>query len=141
MTSNKRLNSKNHPLIAMELVKFLAINFSFEFIDKVTTKVVYLEQDITDFKKKIATVVKSAASAANKADQQAKKQSDSFLKRLTKLEDKVAAKLQGANGSELVGDSVWTHSINTCLSNPSTQVEPPASLEARSRQLLKLTPR
>jgi hypothetical protein len=34
MASYKRLNFKNHPSIATELVKFLAINTSFEAIDK-----------------------------------------------------------------------------------------------------------
>ncbi len=92
MTSYKRLNFKNHPSIATELVKFLAINTSFEAIERVTSKVADLEKEAVEYKKQIAAAVKSAASAANKADE-AKKQLESFLKRLTKLEDKVAAKL------------------------------------------------
>jgi hypothetical protein len=92
LTSYKRLDFKNHPSIATELLKFLAINTSLESSDKVTTKVAFLELEVSDYKKQIAAAVKSAASGANKADE-AKKQSDSFLKRLTKLEDKVAAKL------------------------------------------------
>ncbi len=51
-----------------------------------------MEKEAVEYKKQIAAAVKSAASAANKADE-AKKQIESFLKRLTKLEDKVAAKL------------------------------------------------
>jgi hypothetical protein len=71
------------------LVKFLAINTSFEAIDKVTTKAAYLELEVLDYKKEIAAAVKSAASAANKADE-AKKANDLLTKRLTKLEDKIA---------------------------------------------------
>ena len=51
MTFYKRLNFKNHPLIATELVKFLAINISFKSIDKVTTKVAYIELEVLDYKK------------------------------------------------------------------------------------------
>jgi hypothetical protein len=79
MTSYKRLNFKNHPSIATKLVKFLAINTSFEAIDKLTTKTAYLELEIANFKKQGAAAVKSAASAANKSDK-AKKQSNSLTK-------------------------------------------------------------
>jgi hypothetical protein len=65
----KHLNFKNHPSIATELVKFLAINTSFEAIERVTDKVASLELEILDYKKQIAAAVKSAASAANKADE------------------------------------------------------------------------
>jgi hypothetical protein len=87
--SYKRLNFKNHPSIATELVKFLAINTSFEAIYRVTFKAAYLELEVLDYKKQIAAAVKSAASAANKADK-AKKANDLITKRLTKLEDKIA---------------------------------------------------
>jgi F0F1-type ATP synthase gamma subunit len=51
----------------------------------VTSKVAYLETGVLEYKKQITAAVKSAASAAtNKADK-AKKQSNSFLKCLTKL--------------------------------------------------------
>jgi hypothetical protein len=89
MTEFKRLNFKNHPSIATELVKFLAINTSFEAIDKLTTKSSYLEIEVLDYKKQIAAAVKAAASSANKADE-AKKLSDLLTKRLTKLEERVA---------------------------------------------------
>jgi hypothetical protein len=89
MSLFKRLNFKNHPSIATELVKFLAINTSFEAIDKLTCKTAYLELEIVDFKKQLGASVKSAASAANKADE-AKKQSDLLTKRVLKLEEKVA---------------------------------------------------
>jgi hypothetical protein len=89
IASYKRLNFKNHPSIATELVKFLAINTSFEAIDKLTTKAAYLELEVVEYKKQMATAVKSAALAANKADE-AKKTSDLLTKRLTKLEDKIS---------------------------------------------------
>ena len=89
MTEFKRLNFKNHPSIATELVKFLAINTSFEAIDKLTTKSSYLEIEVLDYKKQIAAAVKAAASSANKADE-AKKLSDLLTKRLTKLEERAA---------------------------------------------------
>jgi hypothetical protein len=92
MTSYKQLNFKNHPSIATELVKFIVINTSFEAIKKVTRKVAAPELKILDYQKQIAAAAKLAASAANKADK-SKKQSDSFLKCLNKLEDKVAEKL------------------------------------------------
>ena len=92
MAAYKRLNFKNHPSIATELIKFLAINTSFEAIERVTAKVAFLEAEALSYKKQIAEAVKTASASANKADE-AKKQSDSFLKRLTKLEDKSAGKL------------------------------------------------
>jgi hypothetical protein len=85
MASYKRLIFKNHPSIARELVKFLAINTSFEAIGKLTTKAAYLELKVVAYKKQMAAAVKSAASVANKADE-AKKTSDLLTKRLTKLE-------------------------------------------------------
>jgi hypothetical protein len=88
MVSYKRLSFKNHPSIVIELVKFLAINTSFEAIDKLTTKAAYLELEVVDYKNQMAAAVKSAASAANKVDE-AKKASDLLPKRLTKFEDKI----------------------------------------------------
>jgi hypothetical protein len=89
MGAFKRLNCKNHPSIAKKLVKFLAMNTSFESIEKVMTKTSCLDLEIVNFKKRLATLVKSAASAAKKADK-AKKQSDLLSKQVLKLEEKVA---------------------------------------------------
>jgi hypothetical protein len=86
MASYKRLNFKNHPSIATELVKFLAINTSFEAIDKLTCKTTLLELDIADLKKKLNEAIKTSSSAANKADD-TKCQSDDLIKRIKKLED------------------------------------------------------
>jgi hypothetical protein len=88
MASYKRLNFKNHPSIATELVKFLAINTSFEAIDKVTAKATSLEIDVLEGKKQLAAANKAAASASNKADE-CKTKLDSFAKRLQTLEGKV----------------------------------------------------
>jgi hypothetical protein len=88
MASYKRLNFKNHRSIATELVKFLAINTSFEAIDRVAAKAAFLEIEVSDGKKQIAAANKAAASASNKADE-CKLKLDSFSKRLQTLEGKV----------------------------------------------------
>jgi hypothetical protein len=62
MTLFKCLNLKNHPSIATKLVKFLAINTSFEAMEKLTVKAVHLEAEIVDFKKQLGALLKSAAS-------------------------------------------------------------------------------
>jgi hypothetical protein len=87
MASYKRLNFKNHPSIATELVKFLAINTSFEAIDKLTTKTAVLELEIADFKKKLNEAIKTASASANKSDE-AKRVSDLLIKRVLRLEEK-----------------------------------------------------
>jgi hypothetical protein len=69
MADYKRLNFKNHPSIATELVKFLAINTSFEAIDKVTAKAAWLEIEVLDFKKQLAAASKAASTASNKSDE------------------------------------------------------------------------
>lgn len=85
MTQYKRLNFKNHPSISTELVKFLAINTSFEAIEKLTAKVCVLECEAAETKKLLGAATKASSSAANKADE-VKKLSDSLIKRITKLE-------------------------------------------------------
>jgi hypothetical protein len=89
MGTFKRLNYKNHPSIANELVKFLAINTNFEAIEKLTNKTGYLELEIVDFKKQLRISVKSTALAANKADE-ANKENYLLSKQVIKLEEKVA---------------------------------------------------
>jgi hypothetical protein len=87
MAEYKRLSFKNHPSVATELVKFLAINTSFEAIEKLINQTKVLECEVCEMKKQVAASVKSAASAANKADE-VRKQSDLLSKRITKLENK-----------------------------------------------------
>jgi hypothetical protein len=64
MSSVKQLNFKNHLSIATKLVEFLAINTSFEAIEKVTGKVGYLEIEVLKYKKQTAATVKAAASTS-----------------------------------------------------------------------------
>jgi hypothetical protein len=87
MAAYKRLNFKNHPSIATELVKFLAINTSFEAIEKLTLKAATLELDVREAKKASMEATKTAAAAANKCDE-VKRVNDSLAKRLLKLEEK-----------------------------------------------------
>lgn len=60
VASYKRLNFKNYPLIATELVKFLAINMSLKAIEKLTPKAIVLELEIADFKKEIERSIKNS---------------------------------------------------------------------------------
>jgi hypothetical protein len=87
MAAYKRLNFKNHPSIATELVKFLAINTSFEAIDRLTAKAATMELETSEAKKRVLEAIKTSASAANKADE-LKLKLDSVLKRLQTLEGK-----------------------------------------------------
>jgi hypothetical protein len=89
MAAYKRLNFKNHTSIATKLVKFLAINTSFEAIEQLTSKTGVLELIIVHFKKQVVVAVKEASSAANKSDE-SKKQCNQMVKRVTKLEEKAA---------------------------------------------------
>jgi hypothetical protein len=87
MLEYKRLNFKNHPSIATELVKFLAINTSFEAIEKLITQVASHQVEIRENTKNVAAATKSAMSAGNKADE-GRKLIDLLLKRVDKLEKK-----------------------------------------------------
>jgi hypothetical protein len=87
MASYKRLNFKNHPSISTELVKFLAINTSFEAIEKLTSQVSTLVLESAETKRKLAAAEKASSSAGNRADD-VKKLSEGFAKRLAKLETK-----------------------------------------------------
>jgi hypothetical protein len=87
MSEYKRLSFKNHPSVATELVKFLAINTSFESIEKLVSQTKVLETKVNELKKQISAAVKSSASSSNKADE-ARKQSEALVKRIAKLEAK-----------------------------------------------------
>jgi hypothetical protein len=69
MAEYKRLSFKNHPSVATELVKFLAINTSFESIEKLVTQTKALEAEVSELKKQVSAAVKSSASSSNKADE------------------------------------------------------------------------
>ncbi len=87
MTEYKWLSFKNHPSFATELVKFLAINTSFESIKKLLAKATVMEGEVIEMKKQVANSVKAATLAANKADE-ARKLSDALTKRVAELEQK-----------------------------------------------------
>jgi hypothetical protein len=85
MADYKRLSFKNHPSVATELVKFLAINTSFESIEKLVTQTKDLEAAVSELKRQVVAAVKKSDSSANKADE-VKKQCDLLAKRVAKLE-------------------------------------------------------
>jgi hypothetical protein len=85
MSEYKRLLFKNHPSVATGLVKFLAINTSFEAIEKLVVPTKCLECEVCELKKQVAAAVKSAASAANKSDE-VRKQGEVLSKRIARLE-------------------------------------------------------
>jgi hypothetical protein len=84
MTQYKQLNFINHPSILMELVKFLAINMSFEAIGKLTSKVCFLKSEAAETKKQLGAATKASSSATNKADE-VKKLNKKLMKWIAKL--------------------------------------------------------
>jgi hypothetical protein len=82
MANFKKHGFKHHPAIASELVKFLAVNTSFEIIERLETKVTTMEKDIAELKKAVAGAVKLAGTASNTGD--------SFKATTTKLDARVA---------------------------------------------------
>jgi SOS response regulatory protein OraA/RecX len=82
------LNFKNHPSIATELVKFLAINTSFEAIEKLTAKTTLLDLEMAEMKKKVNEAIKAATLAANKKSDECKHLTDLLAKRVKTLEEK-----------------------------------------------------
>jgi hypothetical protein len=87
MADFKKHGYKHHPAIASELVKFLAVNTSFELLEKMTAKVSVLESDVSELKKVAAGAVKAASTAGNSADA-LKLVTAGLAKRLTTLESK-----------------------------------------------------
>lgn len=87
MADFKKHGYKHHPAIASELVKFLAVNTSFELLERMTAKVAVLESDVSELKKVASGAVKAASTAGNSADA-FKLLSAGLAKRLTTLETK-----------------------------------------------------
>jgi hypothetical protein len=87
MADFKKHGYKHHPAIASELVKFLAVNTSFEVLEKMTTKVAVLETEISDLKKAAAGALKASNTASNNADV-SKKLGETLTKQITSLENK-----------------------------------------------------
>jgi hypothetical protein len=52
MAGFKNHGYKHHPAIASKLVKFLAVNTSFEVLEKMTTKLAVMEVGISELKKR-----------------------------------------------------------------------------------------
>jgi hypothetical protein len=65
----------------------LAINTSFEAIEKLIYQTKVLKCEVCEMKKQVTASVKLAASSVNKANK-VRKQSDVLAKRITKLEQK-----------------------------------------------------
>ncbi len=85
MSEYKRLDFRKHPSIATELVKFLAINTSFEAIEKLTATVASLKNEASKTKRKLTSAKKVSSLAANEADK-AKRLVNRLTKRVGKLE-------------------------------------------------------
>jgi hypothetical protein len=68
MADFKKHGFKHHPAIALELVKFLAVNTSCEIIERLKVKVRTMEKDIAKLKKVMAGSVKLAGLAGNTVD-------------------------------------------------------------------------
>ena len=83
----KALGFLNNPIVASELVEFLALNTGFESIVQLEKRVSSLESSMAEVKRTAMSAEKAATSAANKADE-AKKLADLLQKRVFKLESK-----------------------------------------------------
>ena len=87
MADFKKHGYKHHPAIASELVKFLAVNTSFELLEKMSGKVTVMEAEISELKKAAAGALKALNTASNNADV-FKKLGKTLTKRVTPLENK-----------------------------------------------------
>jgi hypothetical protein len=81
----KRNAYKDHPRVASELVKFLAINTGIEAINRVVTKVEVMEGEVTTAKREAMTASRAALMASNKVDE-LKKVVEALAKRVGRLE-------------------------------------------------------
>lgn len=79
------LNYTNHPAVANELVKFLAVNTEFQSIKDLQSDVTKYKEDVATLKREIAGVVKSNQTANNKFDQ-LKSEVSTLAKRVKALE-------------------------------------------------------
>jgi hypothetical protein len=87
MAGIKANQYQNDPVVSSELVKFLAINTSFEVIDSLQKTVSDLETKLSAASKLIHISDKAAQSASNKSDEM-KRMYDALTKRITTLENK-----------------------------------------------------
>jgi hypothetical protein len=87
MARYKRNGYKDDPTVSAELVKFMAVNTGFEALEVLSAKVKTMAAEVTEAKREAHAATKTAAAAANKADE-LKKAFDLVLKRVAKLESR-----------------------------------------------------
>ena len=85
MREIQRLNFENHPAVANELVKFLAVNTEFDSIKNLQTDVAQIQKDVTHALRKISNILKTQQTIANKTDQ-LKNDAAALVKRVKALE-------------------------------------------------------
>ena len=85
MREIQRLNFENHPAVANELVKFLAINTEFDSIKNLQTDVAQIQKDVTHALREISNILKTQQTIANKTDQ-LKNDAAALVKRVKALE-------------------------------------------------------
>jgi hypothetical protein len=81
MSAFKKHGFKHHPAVASELVKFLAVNTSFEIIERLDQKVLTMDKELNELKKSVAGALKTAGTVGNS--------NDAFKLSLTKLEKRM----------------------------------------------------
>ena len=87
MAEMTNLGFRDSPIVASELVKFLALNTEFEIIETLVKSNVTLKAEVAALTKAVAGNTKSIATATNKVDN-FKITIDNINKRLAKLETK-----------------------------------------------------
>ena len=87
MSEMVNLGFRDSPIVASELVKFLALNTGFDALDTLVTSNTTLKAEVATLSKAVAGNTKSVATAANLVDN-LKKQYEAINKRLVKLETK-----------------------------------------------------
>ena len=85
MREIQRLNFENHPAVANELVKFLAVNTEFDSIKNLQTDVAQIQKDVTHALREISNILKTQQTIANKTDQ-LKNDAAALVKRVKALE-------------------------------------------------------
>ena len=87
MSELTTLGFKNSPIVASELVKFLALNTGFEVVEDLIKSNANLKTEVIELKKIAAGNTKTSQTAANKVSE-LKTTVDNLNKRLAKLEAK-----------------------------------------------------
>ena len=85
MKSIQRLNFEDHPAVANEPVKFLAVNTEFDSIKDLQALTLSMKLEVDSIKRDLTNVVKAQSTLANKFDQ-FKNEQNSLMKRVKALE-------------------------------------------------------